>query len=550
MTSSWSTLRGHHLFSRTRRRAVALVGVGSLVLALSAAASAQANLTGSTFEGGDGNLVVNTAGNTDWETAPSRVTGTDKFADKTDDAFGQGTKEDNAAVTIVDGSIPPNKNDLTRFYTANETLATVGASGSTGDIMLYLAWERLVNIGNANLDFEINQAKTTGWTPTTTGPLTINRTGGDLLVTYDFGGSGTPTLGLNTWVTSATGTTADCFASNSLPCWGKHKDLNGTNSEGAVNTATVSEPIAGGNLTVGLFGEAAIDLTAAGVFEAGTCKAFGSIFVKSRSSSSFTAELKDFISPQGIDLANCTSRTVTTPKLADGTTNVPTTGVAVGTTVKDSAEVTAIPSTVIPTGSVSFWICTFALGTTTLCDGTTHVGASVGTTNIPSTNTSNPVTVVSPGYTVADVGRYCWRAVYSGDATKGIPSSSDSRASECLVVNPVAASGTTAQKWLPNDSGTISASAGGNLAGSATFTLYPSGDCTGTSVYSESVPVSGATPQTVSTSNGSVPATTVVVTASGSYSWKLAYSSTNQNQTGFTATCKEATTLTINNTLP
>lgn len=545
MTSSWSTPRGHHIFSRSRRRAVALVGVGSLVLALSAAASAQANLTGSTFEGGDGNLVVNTTGNTDWANAPSRVTGTDKFADKTDDAFGQGTKEDNAAVTIVDGSIPPNKNDLTRFYTANETLATIGASGSTGDIILYLAWERLVNIGNANLDFEVNQAKTTGWTPATVGPITINRTAGDLLVTYDFGGSGTPTLGLNTWVTSATGTTSDCFSANSLPCWGKHQALSGTNSEGAVNTGTVAEPIAGGNLTTGLFGEAAIDLTAAGVFEAGTCKAFGSIFVKSRSSSSFTAELKDFISPQGIDLANCSSTTVTTPKLADGTTTIPSTGVAVGSTVKDSAVVTASPATVVPTGSVAFSICTFALNTTTLCDGTTNVGTSVGTTSIPSNNTSNPVTVVSPGYTVSDVGRYCWRAEYSGDTTKGIPGSSDSRATECFVVNPVAASGTTAQKWLPNDSGTISASAGGDLAGSATFTLYPSGDCSGTSVYSASVPVSGASPQTVSTAN-----TTVVVTASGSYSWKLAYSSTNANQTGFTATCKEATTLTINNTLP
>ena len=55
-------------------------------------------------------------------------------------------------------------------------------------------------------------------------------------------------------------------------------------------------------------------------------------------------------------------------------------------------------------------------------------------------------------------------------------------------MNPVAASGTTAQKWLPNDSATISASAGGNLAGSVTFTLYPSGDCTGTSCVLQAKP--------------------------------------------------------------
>ena len=37
-----------------------------------------------------------------------------------DDAFGQGTKEDTAVPTIVSGSIPPQKSDLTRFYAASE----------------------------------------------------------------------------------------------------------------------------------------------------------------------------------------------------------------------------------------------------------------------------------------------------------------------------------------------------------------------------------------------------------------------------------------------
>jgi hypothetical protein len=125
--------------------------------------------------------------------------------------------------------------------------------------------------------------------------VTLNRTAGDLLVTYDFSGSGTPTLGINFWLTAAAGNTvSQCFASNALPCWGDHKDL-GTNAEGAVNSGTVTEPIAGGSLSAGLFGEASINLTKAGVFKAGVCEAFGSAFVKSRSSSSFTAELKDFI---------------------------------------------------------------------------------------------------------------------------------------------------------------------------------------------------------------------------------------------------------------
>src|SRR5207247_5477135 len=245
------------------------------------------------------NLVVNTAGNTDWANVAGRVTGLDKFADKTDNAFGQGTKEDDPNVTIVNGSIPPNKNDLTRFYVASDF-----ASNSN---FLYLAWERLVNIGSANLDLEINQNPTANFTATTSGPITLNRTAGDLLVTYDFGGSGTPTLGLLRWLTAANGNTvSQCFSANALPCWGQRVNLTAAGSaEGAVNTGTIAEPMKGGTLTAGLFGEAAVDLTAAGVFTPGVCQAFGSTFLKSRSSSSFTAEIKDFIAPVPVNISNC-----------------------------------------------------------------------------------------------------------------------------------------------------------------------------------------------------------------------------------------------------
>ena len=286
---------------RSTRRRWVFIGTGTTLVAalLLIVAAATANLAGSTFEGNDGNLVVNTTGNTDWANVAGRNTGIDKPSGSSDNAFGQGTKEDNANTTVVTGSIPPNKNDLTRFYEASE-------QGANGHIYLYLGWERLVNIGNANLDFEINQKTTAGFTSTTTGPVTINRTAGDLLVTYDFGGSGTPTLGLNTWLTAGAGNTASqCFSANALPCWGSHVTLAGTVSEGAVNTGTIAEPIAGGNLGAGLFGEAAIDLTAAGVFPPGVCEAFGSTFVKSRSSSSFTAELKDFIAPVAVNISNC-----------------------------------------------------------------------------------------------------------------------------------------------------------------------------------------------------------------------------------------------------
>ena len=311
-------------------------------------AASGANLAGSSFEGNDGNLIVNTTGNTHWANVAGLNTGIDKPSGSTDNSFGQGTKEDNAQTTVVTGSIPPNKNDLTRFYEASE----LGANNHT---YLYLAWERLVNIGNANLDFEINQHTTTGFTSTTTGPVTLNRTAGDLLVTYDFGGSGTPTLGLLFWLTSGAGNTvSQCFSANSLPCWGNRLNLTAAGvAEGAVNTGTIAEPIAGGNLTAGLFGEAAIDLTAAGVFPPGTCEAFGSTFVKSRSSSSFTAELKDFIAPVAVNISNCGSITIhKVTENGDDTFGYTTTG-GLDPSTFSLSNGDSQPYTGLPTGSYS-----------------------------------------------------------------------------------------------------------------------------------------------------------------------------------------------------
>ena len=288
------TFRGRQL--RRSWKSVVLTTILA-ALAVVFVAGSSANLVGSSFEGNDGNLIVNTSGNRDWANALNLVTGIDQPSGTSDNSFGQGTKEDDPNVTVVTGSIPPNKNDLTRFYISSEY-----AGGSN---FLYLGWERAVNTGNANLDLEINQHATAGFTGTSTSAVSLNRTAGDLLVTYDFSGSGNPTLGLLTWVTS--GSNSQCFSNNgAVPCWGNRVDLSGAGfAQGAVNTGTVADPISGQSLTVGLFGEAAINLTAAGVFPPGTCEAFGSTFLKSRSSSSFGSEVKDFIAPQAVHISNC-----------------------------------------------------------------------------------------------------------------------------------------------------------------------------------------------------------------------------------------------------
>jgi hypothetical protein len=73
-------------------------------------------LDGSTFAGGDGNLQTSptTFGSTDWQNVSGLNPGFDLPSGTGDNSFGQGTKEDDPNVSVVSGSIPPNKSNLTR----------------------------------------------------------------------------------------------------------------------------------------------------------------------------------------------------------------------------------------------------------------------------------------------------------------------------------------------------------------------------------------------------------------------------------------------------
>lgn len=276
-------------------------GLACLVLLLSGTSAAQANLAGSSFDAGDGNLVVNDEAK-DWANIgivcpPGTVLGCgiDKPTGQTDDSFGNGTKEDDPVPTVIDGSIPNNKSDLLRFYTR--------LLPENGDDFLYLAWERVQEPnGTTNMDFEFNKSKVlsaNGVTPV--------RSAGDVLIKYDLSQGGVnPVLGYHLWVTSGDPRVV-CEASNTVPCWDKVHSLTGF-FEGSINTAPVTDPIAPDaprTLSTRTFGEAAINLTDAGLIPPGACLPFASAYLKSRSSDSFTSAVKDFIAPISAGESRC-----------------------------------------------------------------------------------------------------------------------------------------------------------------------------------------------------------------------------------------------------
>lgn len=370
---------------RRRTRLLVLTLLAASAFAVLFVGASSGTLSGSTFESGDGNLVVNTSGNHDWNSpitpivCPNTIPGTgtncglDLVRSQNDNAFGQGSKEDDVAPTVVFGSIPPSKDDLSRFY--------VNQEHASNNDYLYMAWERSNLLGSAHMDFEFNQSTT----PSANG-VTPVRTAGDLLIDYDFGGSGVPVLAKHTWITS--GSAANCEASNSLPCWDKAVDL-GAFAEAQVNSAPVVDTnppgaprTLDGNTKNGInstFGEAGINLTGAGIFPPGVCENFGSATLKSRSSgNSFSSELKDFIAPVPVNISNC--GTVNIHKQDDA--GAPLQG-AVFTLFKDNAPVDGAPPHGAEDTATSLTCTTNASGNCTITSVPFGDYWAVETTGVP-----------------------------------------------------------------------------------------------------------------------------------------------------------------------
>jgi len=306
-----------------RRLMIAGAAVSAVVLGLlgpAGVAVAGPVGTAAGFEDDDANLAPQAPINFDWNSfSPATWTGTpglrtankvtsgwaftgleDRQATTSDTGFAGGTKQDDSCPTVGTAKAS-NKDDLKRVYVASKTVGS--------NVYLTLAWARIpqnTTSPSAHVAFEFSK----GATSCGASGL-VQRTPGDMLIVYDFEGGGTPVLKLSRWITSGS-----CeVGSNSPPCWGTATTLSSGVAEAAVNTAaTAQDTVAPTTETLGLheFGEAGINLTAAGVFPPGVCTGFGKAYAVSRSSGqSSTAQMKDLVGPGNVNISNCGSVAVT-----------------------------------------------------------------------------------------------------------------------------------------------------------------------------------------------------------------------------------------------
>jgi hypothetical protein len=670
------------LHRRRLGRAVT-IGAAALSLAVVYALPAQAVHDTGIFEL-DGNATNGAPAGDDWDNVCHQVLGNDcSTSNNTTGATAvDWVAEPNGSASIFTGGGSkdpqdisnwawkdagglPDKDNLLHGFAARYSMAP-SASCPAGTAatceLLYFGSDRLDNSGDAQQGFWFFQNSVAlGSNPVGGGSgFTGVHRAGDLLVISDFSNGGTTsTINVFSWDptckkaggtcgdtnlrTLATSTAAGCASaaphdafcgivnSGTITMPWSFTDKSGTPNNGALN---------------GEFYEGGVNLSLLGLAD----RCFAAVASETRSSTSTTATLKDFVLGS---FGSCGSTTRTTASVT-GSTSIGTGSV----TVSDSA-------TVAVTG-INTWAGTVQF----------HLRGPIGATNEVSTDIGTPVgvsngngTVSSANASVTAAGDYCWSAHFHSTTT-GVPDSDDNLVNECFTVNPVtpalpttagadvllghavtdsaalsgtanqpgtpainpttagAAAGgtisfalykndcstlatgtgtnpqsvnvsgngtygpvsftpdaigtyhwvatytpatgdpnnvgstfngdcsdtnetvvvtsvpsslTSAQSFIPNDSATVSASQGGDLAGSVEFKAYESNDCSGTAILTETKTVAGASPETVSTTN------TTVSTIAANVSWKVTYTSTNPAQQSIPATCLEKTALTIDN---
>ena len=436
---------------------------------------------------------------------------------------------------------------------------------ANGDRIIYFGLDKNKDNGNNNVGFWFLQGNANCDASSGTATWTGAHTDGDVLVVSEFtNGGGVSGITAYQWAGGADG----CIDSDgdATRCDGLPSARAATARSRVPSTISAQPPTPGpteendaittkwltADATLGVghtvvppdFFEGGINITKIFSESGSTAPSCFNTFVgDTRSSQELTATLFDYA--RGT-LGECAATIVTTPSLT--TTSIGDTG-AITDLAKVSGTNSGGGAGPKPTGTVSFFLCGPGVITGCLTGGTAVTGNPVtlidcvpdvaGTSCATSGNVRSLVTA-------GGIGTYCFRAVYNPGTDPNYQSSAgilDGSATECFNVTGTS-SLSTAQDWLPNDTATITGDAA--LSGNATFTLYTGIDCGAggddTVVYSSgNVAVSGASPQTATTSN-----TTVVVEAgSGSYSWLVTYD--DAVLTDPAASC-ETTVITIDDT--
>lgn len=283
----------------------------------------------------------------------------------------------------------------------------------------------------------------------------------------------------------------------------------------------------------GAFYEGGIDLAALGF--GGDC--FSTFLAETRSSTSITATLKDFVLGQlgecGVTVTTQAS-SATVDMEADGSVDVSDTATIEGT------GAVAAPN---PTGTVDFHLCGPSTTALTSCDATPE-NLEVADVDLAAGGSTNPESAESGAVAVTSAGFYCWTAVYSGDSN--YDPAQDDGTNECFEVKPVQPDLTTTATAGPVDlgqpisdvahlTGTAKDPEGNDAGGTITFRVYgpDSAACAEADLVKTLGPIDV-------TGDGDYPSGDFTPLVPGEYKWIATYTGDAPNTLGDAGACGDA----------
>jgi hypothetical protein len=453
----------------------------------------------------------------------------------------------------------PDKDNLQHSFAARYSLTpdttppTLCPAGTAATCdVLFFGSDRFDNSGDAQQGFWFFQNPVDlGSVPKGGG---FNFTGlhenGDLLIISDFSNGGTTsTISVYRWNSAVSGnlellqtsTTANCATA------GGGDQFCGIVNPGPGHTAApwaFTDKSGNHDYINGEFYEGGVNLSTLGL--SGEC--FSSVASETRSSTSTTATLKDFVLGQ---FAVCA------PALTTAVQGLPadnTRTVSPGTAVHDAATVTVTGATspADAQGTVDFVLCGpdatanpdcttggTAAGTgKTLVDTSSPANTKDGISGANSNDVNTSAAPLAPGF-------YCFRATADLTNYSDPPSFTDT-SNECFRVKDTSTI-TTAQNWTPNDSATVLKSDGVTPgSGTVDFTLYSNGTCDpGTNNVNVIHTFAGVTVDATGTAKTTNTTFSIVVSPGATISWKATFTSSDANVVGSTSSC-ESSVVTIN----
>jgi hypothetical protein len=291
--------------SRRRRIRVRMSALTTVALALVACVAPAAYASVGGFEGGDGDQVsANCAAMLDWQClSQSQLATSLDPSGESDLVFVGSNKEDEPDSWSLGTGNVQNKSEVKGTW--SYSFADAGLTTN----YLALGFKRASGTGDAYFGFELNQSNAKY--VNSAGTSVVCRTNGDVIISYEISPSSAVALKIYKWLwNSGPGYHAPC-TKGATGSFSSPVTLPAEDAELAVNAAPVDNYLSSGALgsgfTTGTFGETAINLTALAnaVQPAATCEFFNHLQLTSRSSSSITSTMEDFVDGGSIVARAC-----------------------------------------------------------------------------------------------------------------------------------------------------------------------------------------------------------------------------------------------------